>query len=66
MCKKQQLLHLYNAFYQCQNNTAKLQFLYANKTLIQSFNINFVNVLALFASFVETFLTALQLTKEGK
>ena len=60
--KKQKLLCLYKAFYQCANNTAKVQFLHKHKTVLQNYKINFVNVLALYAGiFVETFFTNYQL-----
>ena len=63
--EKQKLLCLYKAFYQCKNNTAKVQFLHKHKTMLQNYKINFVNVLALYAGiFVTTFLTFL--TNEGK
>lgn len=58
--KKQKLLCLYKAFYQCANNTAKVQFLHKHKTVLQNYKINFVNVLALYAGiFVMTFFTFL-------
>ena len=47
--EKQKLLCLYKAFYQCANNTAKVQFLNKHKTVLQNYKINFVNVLALYA-----------------
>ena len=50
MCKKQQLLSLYKAFYQ---SIDKVQFLQNNKTLIQNYNINFANVLASIASLLK-------------
>ena len=54
--KKQKLLCLYKAFYQCANNTAKVQFLHKHKTVLQNYKINFVNVLALYAGiFVKSF-----------
>jgi len=62
---KQKLLCVYKAFYQCPNNTAKLQFLHQHKSMLQNYKINFVNVLALYAGiFVKTFSTLFS-TNEG-
>ena len=58
--EKQKLLCLYKAFYQCKNNTVKVQFLHKHKKLLQNYKINFVNVLALYAGiFVKSFFTLL-------
>ena len=63
--KKQKLLCLYKAFYQCANNTAKVQFLHKHKTVLQNYKINFVNVLALYAGiFVMTFFTLFNKRKD--